>query len=391
MADSRRIYFDNAATSWPKPPAVYEAVDRYLREVGTPAGRGGYRTAEEAERLVAGCRKQLASLLGLPNPRNVVFAFNGTDALNIAIQGCLTAGDHVVTTAVEHNSVLRPLRFLEEQARVEVTRVACNGQGVVSPGDMRDALRPETKLVVMTHASNVTGAIQPIEQVGEWLAGHSAMLLVDAAQTAGHLCCNVTRLGADMIAMSGHKGLLGPLGTGILAIRDGIEEQVRPFRLGGTGTQSEQDQQPDTLPEKFEAGNLNLPGIAGLRAGLEYLLEQDLQTLHQRTMELTGQLLDGLLAINGVTILGPTTTENRTAVVSFTLSGYDPQEVAAMLDSTYRIEARAGLHCAPEIHRRLGTFPSGTVRFSLGAFNTTDEIDTAIQAIFEISSAAMTV
>lgn len=392
MAESRRIYFDNAATSWPKPPAVYEAVEAYLRENGSPAGRGGYRMAEESERLVAGCRKQAAALFGLSNPRGIVFAFNGTDALNIAIQGSLQPGDHVVTTAAEHNSVLRPLRYLEEQGGVKVTRVACDEFGLVTAEDIAQALTPETKLVAVVHASNVTGAIQPIAEIGQRVADHEALFLVDAAQTAGHVPCDMNELGADMIATAGHKGLLGPLGTGILAIRDEVVDRVRPFRFGGTGTQSEDDRQPVSLPEKFEAGNLNLPGIAGLRAGLEYLAQQDLTALHQRAMELTGQLIEGLSVIDGVQVLGPVgtqATDNRTAVVSFTVSGYDPQEVAAMLDSAYGIEARSGLHCAPDIHRAMGTFPSGTVRFSLGAFSTSDEVETAIAAISEIRSAAL--
>jgi len=389
MVTSSRIYFDNAATSWPKPPGVYEAVDRYLREVGAPAGRGGYRTAEEADRIVGGCRKLAAAEFGLASPHRVIFAFNGTDALNMAIQGCLSPGSHVVTTAAEHNSVLRPLRWLEEQGSVSVSRATCDEQGIIKIDDLRGLLRKDTKLVVVSHASNVTGAIQPVEQIAELLDDHEALLLVDAAQTAGHLSCDLNALGADILATSGHKGLLGPLGTGILAIGEGVEERLKGYRFGGTGTESEEDRQPDSLPEKYESGNLNIPGIAGLRAGLEYLSERGVETLRQHTIALSEQMLDALTVIPGVTILGPSSPKSRMGVVSLTVSGYDPQEVAAVLDSAYQIEVRSGLHCAPEMHRSLGTFPSGTVRFSFGAFNTPEDVAAAVDAVAEISRATM--
>ncbi len=395
MAEKRRIYLDNAATSWPKPAAVYDAVEHYLREIGSPAGRGGYRAAEDAERIVAGCRKDVASLFGIADPRNVAFTFNGTDALNIAIQGALSPGDHVVTTLAEHNSVLRPLRFLEENASITVTRVPVDEFGVFDPTAVQAAVREETRLVVVTHASNVTGVVQPVEEVGALLSASDALLLVDAAQTAGHLPCNLIKLGADMIASPGHKGLLGPLGTGVLVLGEGVADRLRSFRYGGTGTQSEDDRQPVTMPEKLEAGNLNLPGIAGLRAGISYLAEQGIESLHQQTMLLRERLVAGLAPIQGVTILGPTADLSAAlptvGVLSMTVDGYDPQEVAAMLDSAYGIEVRSGLHCAPEIHRSLGTFPTGTVRFSVGSFSTEQDIDIAIQAVTEISAAAMSV
>lgn len=389
MARANRIYFDNAATSWPKPQAVYEAADRYLREIGAPAGRGGYRAAAEAEQVATGCRQQASALFGAGNPRDVVFALNGTDALNLAIQGSLSSGGHVITTDVDHNSVLRPLRHLEDAGDVAVTRVACDEQGFVSPDSIRESLRPDTKLVVISHASNVTGAVQPVAQVGDLLSDHEALFLVDAAQSAGHRSCAMESLGADMIATPGHKGLLGPLGTGLLAFKEGVADRVQAIRFGGTGTLSEESRQPETMPEKFEVGNLNLPGIAGLRAGLEFLDSDEGRASHDREVELTGRLLEGLSRIEGLTLYGPSDLENRVGVVSFTLAGYDPQEVAGMLDAAYGIEVRAGLHCAPEIHRRLGTFPTGTVRVSLGVFSRVEEVDTAIEAIGEIGSSAM--
>ncbi|REJ68957.1 MAG: aminotransferase class V-fold PLP-dependent enzyme [Planctomycetota bacterium] len=391
MSESRRVYLDNAATSWPKPDSVYDAVQRAMREVGAPAGRSSYRAAGEALRLVASARERAADLFGVGDARQIVFALNGTDALNIAIQGTLAAGDHVVTSSVEHNSVLRPLRYLQEQASVEVTRVACDRQGSVSAKAVKDALRPETRLVVISHASNVTGAIEPLDAIGELVRPHPALLLVDAAQTAGHVPCRLDELHADLLATSGHKGLLGPLGTGILALADGVESRVRPLRFGGTGTKSEEDRQPETLPERLETGNLNVPGLAGLAAGLQVVLERGVEAIGQQLGERTRQLCEGLQAIEGVTIHGPAATGARTAVVSFNVRGYDPQEVAMLLDSAYGIEVRSGLHCAPEIHRTLDTFPAGTVRMSLGIFNDEQDVELAIRAIAEISRAALPV
>lgn len=390
MTPLARIYLDNAATSWPKPEAVYAAVDRYQRELGAPAGRGVYREASEVERLLVAARKQVAELIGAESPSRIVFTANGTDSLNLAIHGVIRPGDHVVTTAVEHNSVLRPLRQLENSSDVAVTRVACNREGFVDPDDIRAAIRSNTRLVVVIHASNVTGAWQPVEAIGEIVRQHGLLFLVDAAQTLGHQPLRVAELGVHLLAAPGHKGLLGPLGTGILYVAPGVEEHLCSVRQGGTGTQSDEDSQPNSLPDKYEAGNHNVPGIVGLGAGAAYLLQYGLENVRRHELDLTSQLLAGLSEIAGVQVFGPRDSQQRTGVISVTIKGYDPQEIAAMLDQAYSIQVRAGIHCAPLVHRALGTGKAGgTVRFSPGVFSSAEEIDQTIEAVREIASSRL--
>ena len=381
-SNPQRIYLDNAATSWPKPPGVYEAVDRYQREVGAAFGRSGYRSAQEAQRVVERARRGVADLVGLAEPRQVAFTANGTDALNTAILGWLRPGDHVVTTVCEHNSVLRPLKFLADERDVAVTVVSCDEAGYVSPEAIRRALQPETRMVAVVHASNVTGAVQPLGEIGSVVRGHGAFFLVDAAQTLGHLPIDMDDLQADVLAASGHKGLLGPLGTGVLCLGPRILEHLQPLRRGGTGSASEQERQPSELPERFEAGNLNVPALAGLGAGLEFLQQQGLAELQAHQQRLTRQLLSGLESLAGVQVHGPRAEEPRTSVVSFTCAGYDPQELAAVLELVAGIECRAGLHCAPQMHRALGTLAGGgTVRLSPGWATTPQDIDAALAAV----------
>ena len=390
MPPTDRIYLDNAATSWPKPAAVYEAVDRYLRFNGAPAGRGAYREAVEVERLVSDARKRVATLIGESDPKRIIFTSNGTDSLNLAIHGVLREGDHVVTTVCEHNSVLRPLRELESAAGVTVTRIECGANGIVEPADFEAAIQSNTKLFVLTHASNVTGAIQPAEEIGVIAKSHGICYLIDAAQSIGHIPVLAKQLHADLIAAPGHKGLLGPLGTGVLYIAPGVEELLRATRQGGTGTTSENDWQPDTLPDKYESGNHNVPGIVGLGAALAYLAERKLDNIRQHEQRLMSRLLDGLRSIENVTIYGPQDLERRVGVVSIGIDGYDPQEVATTLDSAYSVQVRSGLHCAPLMHASLGTsLRGGTVRFSIGAFTTSEHVDHAIQAVGEIAASAI--
>jgi cysteine desulfurase family protein len=386
-----RIYLDNAATSWPKPEAVYSAVDHYMRELGAPAGRSAYHHAGEVERRVNEARQRVATLLGAPQAKQIIFTSNGTDSLNLALHGLLREGQHVVTSECEHNSVLRPLRELEETRGVRVTRVPCNGAGLIDPDDVASAAEfPNTKLIALVHASNVTGALQPLEEVGQMALRYNIRFLVDASQSVGHLPVSVMDLAADMLAAPGHKGLLGPLGTGILYIAPGTDMRLLPVRQGGTGTQSESDQQPKAMPDKFESGNHNVPGIVGLNAGVNYLAERGLDEIRQHEKELTAKLLDGFRSIKGVTIYGPGNADQQLGVVSISIAGYDPQEVATMLDSTYSIQVRSGLHCAPLMHQSLGTASSGgTIRFSLGPFNTAAQIDATVEAIGEIATSAV--
>lgn len=394
MTESR-IYLDNAATSWPKPAAVYDAVDHYHRHLGAPAGRGVYREAIEIERLVADTRLGLARLIGAVTPRGVtdpqriVFTCNGTDALNLALHGALRAGDHVITSVLEHNSVLRPLRFLEHND-VAVTRVGVGGSGILDPDDVRSAVRPNTRLIALTHVSNVTGAIQPVAAVGA-IAGETGLLfLLDAAQSLGHLPVDVGLLGVHLLAAPGHKGLLGPLGCGFLYLAPGLEQIVSSTRQGGTGTHSESDSQPNALPDKYEAGNLNVPAIVGLNAALRYLADRQVADIRRHDQELLRVALASLREVPGIDVIAPLDSELQVGVLSIRVAGYDPQELATVLDAAYSVQVRAGLHCAPLTHRALGTeHLGGTVRLSWGPFTTVEDIQAATRALTELARAAI--
>ncbi len=382
-----RIYLDNAATSWPKPEAVYEASDHYLREIGAPNGRSSYGQAMESNRIIERARRGVAELIDAPAGSHVAFGFNCTDVLNMAIRGIVRPGDHIVTTVCDHNSVLRPVRDLAENANCHVTYVGCDGQGYISPDDVRAAIRPNTRLVVINHASNVTGAIQPIEEIGCKVRETEAFYLVDAAQSLGHVPITLRTLDCDLLAAPGHKGLLGPQGTGVLYMAPGIERELKPFRCGGTGTQSEADRQPEMLPDKYEPGNHNLPGLAGLAAATRFLQGETIEAIHTHHTALVERLLQGLCEIDIVRIHGPQSTKNRTSVVGITIEGYTPQELAAALDSAYHIQCRSGLQCAPRMHEALGTAAAGgTLRLSPGYSTTLEEIDTVIQAIQEVAA-----
>jgi selenocysteine lyase/cysteine desulfurase len=405
-----RIYLDNAATSWPKPDAVYDAVDQFMREIGAPNGRSGYREAQAANRTIERTRQRVAELIGADDSTHIVFGFNGTDALNIAIRGVVRPGDHVVTTVCDHNSVLRPLHDLHENAGVAVSYVPADAEGFISPDDVRAAIRPNTRLVAVNHVSNVTGAVQPIEAIGRLVRETDALFLVDAAQSLGHVPIDVRDFQVDLLAAPGHKGLLGPPGTGVLYIRPGLETELKPFRCGGTGTQSDEDRQPDVLPFKYESGIHNAPGLAGLGAAVEFLLDTTVEAVHAKHNRLTSQLLDGLHAIESVTIHGPQSmtgglspfaesseqkgtvplASRRTSVVSITVEGYDPQELAAILDSTQSIQCRAGLHCAPRMHESLGTAATGgTLRLAPSYFTTLDEINTVLSTLQSVATVAV--
>jgi len=381
-----RIYLDNAATSWPKPLGVYEVMDDYLRRLGAPAGRSGYAEAAEVSQRIEAARRQVATLMGLDDASHLIFTTNGTDSLNLVLHGLLREGDHVVTTVVEHNSVLRPLAELAAARGVEVVKVGCSSEGIVDPDDVRRAVTARTRLVAITHASNVTGAIQPVAEIASMVRAAGVLTLCDAAQSAGHMAADLRSLGVDFLAFPGHKGLLGPLGTGVLAIRPGLATQLASVRQGGTGTRSESARQPEELPSKYESGNLNVPGILGLGAGVAYLASRGIEDIERYGRRLTERLLNGLGQIAGVRVFGPRDAAARVPVVSVAIEGFDPQEVAMTLDAAYRVQVRPGLHCAPLMHEALGTQASGgTVRLSLGAFTTESEIDTAIAALADIA------
>jgi cysteine desulfurase/selenocysteine lyase len=382
----QRIYLDNAATSYPKPPAVTAAVQRALQEEGAAEGRSTTRAALRVHEVVARCRERAARLLGADRSDRIVFTFNGTDSLNLALHGILRPGDHVVTSEVEHNSVLRPLRNLRDRG-VEVTYVPGDRDGRINPDDVQRALRKNTRLVALIHASNVTGTIQPIDRVGEMARAAGALFLVDAAQTAGHLPIDVSRSPIDLLAAPGHKGLLGPLGTGILYVGPGVESQLVSTRQGGTGSDSDDDRQPERLPDKYESGNHNVPGLFGLEAALAWIEEHTIAEIRRHERELTQQLFTALAAIKRLRVYGPQSPDERVGVLSLTLDGFEPQELATILDASFGIETRAGLHCAPGMHRCLETLANGgTLRLSVGPFTTPADINAAVAALRAIAT-----
>jgi cysteine desulfurase family protein len=382
------IYLDNASTSWPKPEAVAESVAEAIREAGGNPGRGQHRPAERAYRVVEGARARLAGLLGARSPERVVLAFNATDALNMAIKGALAGGGHAVTTDLEHNSVLRPLAALEAAGRVEVSRVGFDRSGYVDPDEIAAAVRADTRLVAVTHASNVLGSVQPIAEIAARVreANPDALVLVDAAQTAGVIDIDVERDGLDLVAGSGHKGLLGPSGTGFLYVSPRVT--LAPWREGGTGADSMSPSQPREMPRLLEAGTPNVSGLAGLSAGLAYLEERGVGAVRGHEARLADRLLAGLAELPRVRVYGPGRDEPRVAVVSLTAEGHEPDELAAILESSFGVACRAGLHCAPRCHERLGTAPAGTIRLSPGPFTTDDEVDAVLDALAELAGDA---
>lgn len=376
------IYLDNAATSWPKPEAVYVAMDRFLRESGGNPGRGAHRMAVEAERMILETRSRVARFFGAPVPERVIFTLNATDALNMALKGLLCPGDHVITSQFEHNSVARPLNSMSSYG-VQVTVVKSDSRGIVDIESLAQSIRSNTRLIVVNHASNVTGTVQPINEIARVAMQHGIKLLVDAAQTAGHIPINIVSDGVDLLACSGHKGLYGPPGVGFLIVRDDI--RVRPLREGGTGVSSESPEQPEAYPYCLESGTPNSVGISGLNAGVQFVEDVGLERIREHEKALVDYLLEGLRTIPQVTVYGHPDALFRTGIVSFNIDGWDPEEVAALLDSTSRIAARAGLHCAPWAHQAIGTFPAGCVRFSVGYFNTFEDVDLALEAVRKLA------
>jgi len=375
------IYFDNAATSWPKPPAVAEAMTHFLADIGASPGRGGHRLSVEAGRIVYETREALAELFHAPDPLRVVFTQNVTEALNLALCGLLRSGQHVITSSMEHNSMMRPLRDLEERG-VEVSVIPCSPEGLLKPEDVRAAIRPNTVMIALNHASNVIGTIQPIREIGAIAREHNLLFLLDAAQSAGVCPIDMPSDQIDLLAFTGHKALLGPTGTGGLIIGERVKlSEFAPLKRGGTGSASELEIQPGFLPDRFESGTMNAVGIAGLAAALRWIKERGLDQIHADDIALTRQLVDGLRDIPGVTIYGTGDAARQTATVSFNIEQVEPSSAAFWLDEEFGICCRVGLHCSPAAHKTIGTFPRGTVRFGLGAFNTPDEINAALAAV----------
>jgi len=375
------IYFDNTATSFPKPPCVLEAMAKFMNEIGANPGRSGHRLAIESGRIVYSAREAVGDLFHVADPMRIVFTANVTEALNLALHGLLTPGDHVITSSMEHNSMMRPLRCLEQKG-VELTVVPCSSQGVLDPQNIESAIRSNTVMLALNHASNVVGTILPIEEIGQITRKHDLLLLVDAAQTAGVLSIDMEKDGIDLLGFTGHKSLYGPMGTGGLIIGERVDlEKFEPIISGGTGSRSEHEYQPEFLPDKFESGTPNGVGLAGLNASLRWMLSQCIENIRSHEIQLTKRLLDGLSSIAGVKIYGEQDPEKQIATVSFNIFGKQPSEIGLRLDEEFGILCRLGLHCSPASHRTIGTFPAGTVRFGLGFFNTENEVDFAIAAI----------
>ena len=377
------IYLDNAATSFPKAPGVAEAMLRALTDAGGNPGRSGHPLAVAAQGVVSDTRRRLSALLGVPDPTRIVFAANATDALNQALFGLLRPGERVVTTSIEHNALARPLRSLAG-CGVTVAQVAAAADGSIDLDDLARAIKAQpTRLVAMSHASNVSGTILPAREAARLAHEQGALLLLDAAQTAGTLPLDVDEMGFDLLALPGHKGLLGPPGTGALYLAPGIA--LTPLRYGGTGIRSEDEGMPQELPERFEAGTLNTVGLAGLGAALRYLAERGVAAVRAQEMALTERLLAGLQDIAGLRIHGIADPARQVATVSISLHDWEPADLATALGSSFGIAVRAGLHCAPDAHRTLGTYPCGTVRLSAGCFTTEDDIDQAVAALRQLA------
>jgi cysteine desulfurase family protein len=392
-ASARRLYMDNAATSFPKPKAVLAAMVRYATELGASAGRGGYQEAIESAGIISECRRRLQQLFGGEAAEHFVFTLNCTDALNLAIHGLIdpTGHSHAICTHIDHNSILRPLNSLVQTGCLEQTRIPVDSvTGLVDPSEIRRAIRPQTKLIAITQASNVTGTIQPIREIGRIARERGVSLIVDAAQSAGHVPIHVVNDCIDLLAAPGHKGLLGPLGTGFLYIRPGLEQSLRSVRQGGTGSMSEQDSQPEFLPDKYESGSHNMIGIAGLDAALQWLDERGIDSIVAHEQTLNATMIGGLSDIEGLRYFGPRGVRDRVGVFSVQLDGFPPAELAAVLESHFGILTRAGIHCAPLAHEAIGTTDAGgATRLSFGPFLDTQDVQFACDALAEIAQSRL--
>ncbi len=379
----RVIYLDNAATTFPKPPCVWEAMEKCFFQIGGNPGRSGHRLSYKAAAVLFDTRESLAKLFHIGSSERIAFTKNATEAINVALFGLLRPGDRVVTTAMEHNAVMRPLRHLERSKGVRIDVVPANAQGMVDLEAMARALKEKADLLVVNHASNVAGSLVDLVEVGSLARDAGVPLMVDAAQTAG--CCpiDVEAMNISILAFTGHKGLLGPQGTGGLYVAPGLEPL--PLIMGGTGSNSEREEQPRFWPDAHESGTPNVVGLAGLGAGVEYVMDKGIEAVRGHEERLFKRFWEGARGIPGLLLYGPSRWEERVAVVSVNLEGRDPARVGHRLDRDFGVMVRAGLHCAPSAHKFLGTFPTGTVRVAFGLFNTLDDVDIALEALEAIA------
>ena len=378
------IYLDSGATTFPKPEEVYLAMDQFFRNYGVNPGRSGYDLCIEAGSVLEETRKLLTQFFNGTDPNRLIFAYNATDALNLAIFGLLREGDHAVTSNIEHNSVIRPLFHLYKFGGVEVDHVPFDSKGCVDPDEFARRIKKNTRLVAINHASNVIGTLQPIREIGELCRERGITVLVDTAQSAGKIPIDIEKMNIDVVAFTGHKSLLGPMGIGGLYVREGVE--IRHTRAGGTGVRSAIRTHLDEYPYRLEYGTPNLPGIAGLNAGVKWVLKQGISKIHEHEMKLLGMLRDGLREIDGVTLYCQDDLTNHIGILTLNVDGLEAGDTGTMLDVDYNIATRTGLHCAPLVHEQIGTDKiHGSVRFGIGPFNTAQDIEAAIKAVVEIA------
>lgn len=378
----KTVYLDNAATSFPKPESVYAAIDHFNRNVGGNPGRGSHQATRSAGSVVLEAREALAGLFNVADSSRIAFTMNITEAINMALKGILLPGDHVITSSMEHNAVARPLHVLSSLG-VEWTQVACSADGSLDPADIARAIKANTRMICILHASNLTGTIMPIREVGRIARENGIIFMVDSAQTAGVLTLDTEEQNIDILTFTGHKALLGPQGTGGLYLRPGLV--IKPLKEGGTGSLSESLVHPDYMPDRLESGTLNTPGIAGLAAGVSFIRDTGLERIRQHELKLAQSLLAGLREIKGVKIYGPEDPMKRVAVIAFNIEDRDCGDISMNLDLRYGIIARSGMHCAPLAHQTIGSFELGACRLSPGFFNTMEDIEYTVKAIHQLS------
>ena len=381
------IYLDNASTTFPKAPNVASAMADYITNCGININRGSYSLAYDVEDIIYTTRQRLHTLFNGHDPSHVIFTQNVTMSLNMVIKGLLKAGDHVLVSSMEHNAVMRPLTQLLDKG-ITFDTIPCDSTGSIQMDSIEPLIRPNTVALIINHASNVCGTIQPLESIGPICKTHNLQFIVDAAQTAGVIPIDVKACHIDALCFTGHKGLLGPQGIGGIILTKEMAQNLTPLIAGGTGSFSHLETMPTHMPDTFEAGTLNLPGIMGLNEGLSYIESQGMENIHNHELALTQAFLEGLQSIDGINIVGKQNIQDRTAVVSITIDGMDPASIAYELESTYYIMTRVGLHCAPRAHQTLGTYPEGTVRFSFGYANTLKDVESALSALNTIVKSA---
>lgn len=379
-----KVYLDNAATTFPKPDTVVSSIMTYMTQVGSNPGRGASSSSLAGNRVVFQCREAIANLFNFPNVENVIFTSNITHSLNTLIKGVVKKGWHVITSSMDHNATLRPLSALKEKGDINLTILDCSEEGLINIDDFKRAIEDNTKLVVLSHASNIIGTIQPLEEIGRICKEKEIYLIIDSAQTAGVLDLDFKKLNCSALAFTGHKSLLGPQGIGGFIIDDELNNITKPFIEGGTGSVSSNVIQPDFLPDKFESGTMNTPGIAGLLAGINFINEKGLKYIREYEEELCQKFINGALNIDSIKVYGTMDSSARTSTISINSSKIDNAELGFILDSEFRIITRTGLHCAPLAHKTIGTYPSGTIRFSFGIFNDEKDVDYALSCINKV-------